>query len=909
MNKANSYHSTFNHYNSSYSNHSYYNYYNNFYNTYYGGYKPNYAPTTPEFTYISNSLVRGQAKAGDLIAVARSFDANGDSLSYHLSGNDSGYYAINAKTGYITLTAAGAYAMNHGYSLPSMSVIAYDGKAISQSATLQFSAPEPVHVNHAPETPVITSDVSQFVKGQAKAGDVVAKATAKDVDGDTVTYHLSNNSNNAYVIDSKTGVVSLSANGAAMVNAGKDLPDVKVIAYDGQAISAVGSLDVANTTVEITPVNHAPFAPELVNVANLVAGKATAGMIVATVNAKDVDGDALSYYLLNNNGSYEINSKTGEVRLTHYGAHVLNQTKSLPDVVVIAHDGKEWGQSSTFKMNVQVEAPTPTPVPPVHEPVNAQFEVDTTFHDSRDLSAVELPYFIKILDSKKAGYLHKTWDGPGNGAEISYQFATSASDAGRGYSFTVKGFQRYTDTQKQAVRDALKLYEEQTNLKFTEISSASRDKANFKFYLDDLTVENTYANNHRYLGEENSDHNPIAYKCNCASCSQQSVSSGDKAFDSFVAGYAYFGGDVHINSTKFGGDTDLSRDTKIIETVNGRYTSWISGGFGTLIHEIGHSVGLAHPFDGAHSIRQNSAEDKTHLTMMSYSNDIKENVVLHNGQTVYTTVSTKQFGIFDLAALHYRYGVNENQHAGDSTYTFKDFNRETLGNDIYIWDGSGNDTFDGSAETQNLYVNLTPGSWIYRGDHKADTLVYDTHGNIVKNQMFIGFGTQIENLKGGSGHDKLIGNETNNHIEGNAGNDRIEGGKGNDWLEGGSGNDILIGGTGQDILLGGTGRDQFVFDNLAQGGADVVQDFSSAQDDSIVLLSSVFTSLSKGALSSQYFVSGDHASAKDSNDFLILDTASKQLYYDADGNGSKAAVAIAHFDDLDQLTSQNIYVV
>lgn len=915
-------------YSSHYSN--YYNSYSNFYGTY-GNYfnnyyQPNYAPTTPEFTYISNSLVRGQAKSGDLIAAVRSFDANGDSINYYLSGNHSNYYSIDAKTGYIYLTSTGAYAMNNGYPLPSINVIAHDGRASSSTSTLQFSDPEPVAVNHAPQTPVVTSQVTQFVKGQAKIGDIVAKASAKDIDGDQVTYHLAENPNNVYMIDAKTGVVTLSARGVAMVNAGQNLPDLKVLAYDGQATSEVGRLDVADTIVKVTAVNHAPQTPVFTSqVKQFVKGQAKVGDIVAKAAAKDIDGDQLSYYLVNDhNNPYVINHKTGVVSLSSVGVSMINAGQNLPDLKVVAYDGKAISSIGTLDVantvNGHVDRPTPTPTPtptpsnpapkpPVYEPVKTQFEVDTRFHDSRDLNKVELPYFIKILNGEKSGYLHKTWDGPGSGANISYEFATSASDSGSGYAFTVRGFQKYSNTQKQAVRDALKLYEEQTNLKFTEKAPGSGGKANFKFYMDDLTVDKTYANNHRHFGTENTseDHNPVAYKCNCASCSKQTV-NGDKAFDSFVAGYAYFGGDVHMNSTKFGGDTDLNRDTKIIETVNGRYTSWISGGFGTLIHEIGHSVGLTHPFDGNHRIQKNSAEDKSHLTMMSYSNDIKEHVVLQNGQTVYTTVSTSNFGIFDLAALHYRFGVNKSQHAGDTTYTFKDFNPKTLGNDIYIWDGSGNDTFDGSAETQNLYVNLTPGSWIYRGDYKADTLVYDAKGNPVGDQMFIGFGTQIENLKGGRGNDILIGNETNNHIQGGAGNDRIEGGAGKDWLEGGAGNDILIGGSGQDILVGGTGKDKFVFNSLNSEDRDVVLDFNMRESDSIVLDANVFGHLGKGMLRSDYFVSGANATAKDSNDHIIFDTVSKQLYYDADGNGSKAAVAIAQFKGLDYLDNQHIHI-
>jgi Ca2+-binding RTX toxin-like protein len=72
---------------------------------------------------------------------------------------------------------------------------------------------------------------------------------------------------------------------------------------------------------------------------------------------------------------------------------------------------------------------------------------------------------------------------------------------------------------------------------------------------------------------------------------------------------------------------------------------------------------------------------------------------------------------------------------------------------------------------------------------------------LAKNQFFIGYGTIIENAIGGSGNDKLSGNDTAN---------RLTGGNGNDTLLGKAGNDKLIGGEGKDMLIGGLGKDCYV---------------------------------------------------------------------------------------------------
>ena len=56
----------------------------------------------------------------------------------------------------------------------------------------------------------------------------------------------------------------------------------------------------------------------------------------------------------------------------------------------------------------------------------------------------------------------------------------------------------------------------------------------------------------------------------------------------------------------------------------------------------------------------------------------------------------------------------------------------------------------------------------------------------------------IENVLGGYGNDRIIGNFSDNELDGGEGNDYILGGNGNDTLTGGAGNDELYGGKGTD---------------------------------------------------------------------------------------------------------------
>ncbi|MCW5752732.1 MAG: hypothetical protein KIT81_16475 [Alphaproteobacteria bacterium] len=59
----------------------------------------------------------------------------------------------------------------------------------------------------------------------------------------------------------------------------------------------------------------------------------------------------------------------------------------------------------------------------------------------------------------------------------------------------------------------------------------------------------------------------------------------------------------------------------------------------------------------------------------------------------------------------------------------------------------------------------------------------------------------VENLRGGTGNDTLIGDHAGNHLEGV---------NGNDTLRGNAGDDTLTGGTGADTMSGGAGNDEYV---------------------------------------------------------------------------------------------------
>ena len=168
-------------------------------------------------------------------------------------------------------------------------------------------------------------------------------------------------------------------------------------------------------------------------------------------------------------------------------------------------------------------------------------------------------------------------------------------------------------------------------------------------------------------------------------------------------------------------------------------------------------------------------------------------------------------------------------------------------------------------------------------------------------------------MTGRDGDDVIFGDHGIDKVYGEGGNDTLYGGYGDDVLSGGLGDDRLWGGFGRDVLDGGDGRDIFVFSTRPRKNEiDKILDFK-VKDDGIWLDDAVFRKLGKGTeaspkpLNKAFFTVGTHA--RDKNDYLIYDPAKKTLFYDADGSGHGAAVAIVTFSLKQKLTVADLLVI
>ena len=184
-----------------------------------------------------------------------------------------------------------------------------------------------------------------------------------------------------------------------------------------------------------------------------------------------------------------------------------------------------------------------------------------------------------------------------------------------------------------------------------------------------------------------------------------------------------------------------------------------------LVHEIGHALGLKHPFEasGANTNILSAYEDNTSNTAMSYT----DNSATFNGT----------LRPLDWMTLTKFYGVNPNYNTGDNMYEFS-----TSGGKFII-DGAGLDTLSASGATLDVTIDLRPGAHSHLGTKSS----YITAAN----QLTISHGSDIENVVTGSGDDTVIGTDFDNIIKTGGGSDTIFAGGGSDIIKSGTGTDRI----------------------------------------------------------------------------------------------------------------------
>ena len=282
------------------------------------------------------------------------------------------------------------------------------------------------------------------------------------------------------------------------------------------------------------------------------------------------------------------------------------------------------------------------------------------------------------------------------------------------------------------------------------------------------------------------------------------------------------------------------------------YTNAAAGNYAwhTVLHEIGHALGLKHGHQSQNGFAALPAEyDSLEYSLMTYRS-FKGGEI--RGYTYSDWSAPQTYMMADIAALQKLYGADFRTNGGNTVYSWSEASGDTLvdgevgidagGSEIFatIWDGGGRDTYDLSSYASDLVIDLGAGGHSSFGGAQLASLGYGNHasGNIYNALLYKGDRRSlIENATGGAGDDAMTGNVVGNALVGGAGDDSLSGLNGADTLSGGEGADTLDGGDGKDLLRGDAGDDVMtggmradIFHFRAFEGADIVTDFLDGVD-------------------------------------------------------------------------------
>lgn len=320
----------------------------------------------------------------------------------------------------------------------------------------------------------------------------------------------------------------------------------------------------------------------------------------------------------------------------------------------------------------------------------------------------------------------------------------------------------------------------------------------------------------------------------------RTTGSADITFDDEDLGRAYANSQLDGSGAMASANINIGKD--FIASA-GFLDSYL---FQTIIHEIGHALGLAHAGDynagqGGPTTYPESVlylNDSWNVTIMSYINQSMNT----NDDADYALIMTPM--IADIIAIQDLYGAPTRAYHGNTRYGFDsntgDYMDLVFGalveGDVSsnlvaggqtlsftLWDTGGRDVVDFRTDTLKQSINL---------EAEALSTIYGVRG-----AMVVGRDTVIEDVVAGLASDKVFGNSAKNVLDGRAGNDQLRGLDGNDVLLGGDGKDKLLGGSGKDALDGGAGNDRLTGDAGADAfvfgrgfGQDTVLDFEDNVD-------------------------------------------------------------------------------
>lgn len=408
-----------------------------------------------------------------------------------------------------------------------------------------------------------------------------------------------------------------------------------------------------------------------------------------------------------------------------------------------------------------------------------------------------------------------------SGGKISYTFLKGEQDLvglynNKGYGFTAgDGLSTFSDAQIAEARDSIALWDDLISPEFVEKNGRGADIQ----FANSADPAQAYAYYPEYY-------------------------PGNKNGFTKAQGYKFFS-DVFIADPELNGSNN-----------------WLDfNGYGatTLVHELGHAIGLSHPgaYNGAGAVDYNTqaeyAQDTEQYSIMSYwAPSITGANILNWDLLFFGNAQTPM--LHDVYVIQEKYGADPTTRADDTTYGYNstadrdvfDFSQNNYPN-VTIYDAGGEDTLDFSGFYGGTVINLNDGQFSSGGEGAptaaevnanreelfAETGIFappttdasiaatlasfqnNSAGKIANdfgwggvlateyNNISIAYGTEIENAIGSDYRDILVTNEQDN---------------------------ILTGGLGGDVFILQDGNNYIAGEAFENGGTDTITDFEAGVD-------------------------------------------------------------------------------